>query len=427
MYQNNIIKFNNLQGLNIVGIDILLDELNAYILRSNIYNSDIKSYYNININNNEYINKLKFIKEKDLYLISLPYEELNKINSEERNYIFDKIDQIPNVIYNNLENISRLFFLVSKKTKKAICVDAIPCILGSIIDESIKYSNITKLIHEIVYPISSNKININRVAINLLMPAFKFNDDFYSRNNKLALEILNKIFSYNIQHVISVIPEIITSNINIKCDNNNIVTNLIANKDVSNDICIQYSNNFNKSLNYLIGNSKLNNSFMELFNLTENISNINSDSNILYDQINSIKQIKTIKVKEINNEYHHEISLCIHNLDRNKFKNLCKQINKSETEIHNEHYNKYKKYIDLFNIIHLSPVLNNIKYSEIKLDSKSNYEIEKLNSLIKEITEDCQKFDSDYGNKCRDGNKIHHLKLNLIDKLYQISSIFFID
>lgn len=428
MEQSNIIQLQNLNGLNIIGCNILIDELISYIIRHNICNSDLKSYINTDVDKNMYINKLKYIQSKDLYFISMPFEELHNLNSNEKNYIFNKINQLPNVIYNNYDNIPRMFFIVSRQMKKAISIDSIPCILGSIIDESTKYSNIAKIIHEIIYPISSNKLNIGRTVLNLLMPEFKFNEDFYQKNNNKVIEILFNIFNTNMNLIITNIKNIKDYKSNLNKINNNATVKFISSKNMTHEILHGYIENYNKSINRVF--SKIKKSFISDL-LLESIKcrnkNFNQINNIFKESILSIKNlnIKNLKVTQINNKFLHEISTVIKNLNKKELSNFFKQISKSEEEIIKENYDKYKKYIYLANTLHLSPILKHIKSEEYKLENKFDIEQKKFDKLINDIINDCKNFDINYGNKCKSGNKISHLKLQLIDKLYQIVSLFF--
>lgn len=428
MEQSNIIQLQNLHGLNIIGCNILIDELISYTIRYNICNSDLKSYINTDIDKNMYINKLEYIKSKDLYFISMPFEELHDLNSNEKNYIFNKINQLPNVIYNNHDNVPRMFFIVSRQMKKAISIDSIPCILGSIIDESTKYSNIAKIIHEVVYPISSNKLNIGRSVLNLLMPEFKFHEDFYQKNNNKVIEILFNIFSTNIDLIISNIKNIKDYKLNLNKTNNNATVKFICSKNITHEILHGYVDNYNKSINKVfnkIKESSISNILFESIKFGN--KNFNKVNNIFKESILSIKNlnIKNLKVTQIDNKFLHEINVVIKNLDKKELSNFFNQISKSEEEIIQENYNKYQKYIYLTNTLHLSPILKNIKSEEYKLENKFDSEQKKFDKLINDIINDCKNFDINYGNKCKSGNKISHLKLQLIDKLYQIVSLFF--
>lgn len=424
MNMSNIIKFNNLPGFNIIGLDILLEELTSYVLRTNVYNYGIQFCSN----GNSYIDKIKYIRSRDLYLVSLPYERFMDIKTKEKNYIFSKINQIPHLIYNDSDYASSMFFIVSKKTKKAICVDPISCIFGSIVSESTRYSKIAKIVHEIIYPISSNKSNMPRMALNLLMPDFKFKDNFYIRSNNYVISSLKNVLTTNLKLVMQSISNV--QYFDITYNNNNIQIKFISNKNLTHEFLHSYVNNFNESVNLTFEKSPSSFITQALFDCIRknNLKGYNpSILDLLSLSIKSIKDIPKISVYESKpKELTHEILFTIKDLDRNKMSDFCDQINKSENDIYANNYEKYQKYIESANVIHLAPMIQKDSDTNEENREKSNFEKEEA-ELVKKVARYVKNFDASYGNKCKSGNKVSHLRLKLIDKLHQITSLFFSD
>lgn len=423
MNTSSIMKFNNIPGFHIIGLDILLEELTAYVLRTNVYNFGIQPHIN-STSSNTYLDKIKYIRSRDLYFVSLPYKRFMSICTKEKDYIFSKINQIPHLIYNDADLIPSLFFIVSQKTKKAICVDPISCIFGTIVSESTRYSNISKIVHEIIYPISSNKSNIPRVVINLLMPDLKFNDNFYIRNNNVIISSLRSILSTNLKMVMKSIDRV--QYFDITHNKNEVQIKFVADKNLTHEFLHSYVTNFSDAVLMEFTKSPATFIAQVLFDSLRN-NNIRSyDQNILdllYDPIKSIKDIPKIRVSTLKkDELQHEMLFTIKNLDRNKMSNFCEQLNKSENEIQ-ENYRVYKKYIEYVNLMHLSPTSQ--KYKNEDEDYQENSIKKKKAELLRKATSYIRNFDMSCGNKCKSGNKISHLRLKLIDKLHQITSLFF--
>lgn len=445
MYPSNVVNLENMNGASTISLELLLRDIESYILRSsgNFY-SNLHSDLKPNFNKNIYLNKIDYIRSKDLYCISLSYELFKDLNSNEKEFLFDKINQIPDIIYDKNTEASRLFFLVSKKNKKAIYVDTISCIFGTIVDNKIKYADVAQIIHEIIYPISSSKSNLPRFATNFLIPDVSLNDNFYQKINNEMYSIAENLCLENILSAIYKITKV--KNLNIYKENGTVTVCFNSDKDITPNFANTYKTCLNKSAGKIrcsIENETSISSILldlvqgktQKHDLSTNLSKLMSSCISHINKVPELRmQILTLNGDKSEEKKHYKYEIISYLSDINREHLL--PFNSQMCPVHSTYSSEdiksdnilNKQTINIRRLVSLSPIVESITSTIISdLNIKTNTLKKKIQNNVDLEMQAIQNFDQDNFNKTRQGNKVSHFKLQIVDKLYKIAESFFSD